>query len=158
MPGRAVYLWTPTVKLWPPLEHWRHHQHINTINSLIHCFIAIYEKHIRPKNVINGEPQETPRAAKRKEEKKHWSITNLVSFAESANQCRLTCFRTKSDSLNTADPWKLTRNRGVLFLIEESHKEMQNKARSDRQMAIQAMLQVQVRSGDTLTNKIHSLT
>lgn len=141
---------TPTGTLKAPSTY-KHHKQFNPLfhSNLWKTHKA--RKHCKWRTTGNA-------TSSKKKRKENWSITHLVSFAESANKCRLTCFRTKSDSLNTADPWKLMWNRGVLFLLEGSRKEMQNKARSDRQMAIQAMLQVQERSGDTLTNKIHSLT
>lgn len=42
---------------------------------------------------------------KQKEKKKEkLKYHTLVSSAESANKSRLTCFRTKSETLNNADP------------------------------------------------------
>lgn len=52
----------------------------------------------------------------------------LVSSAKSANKSRLTCFRTKSETLNYADPWKLMPNIVALFSLEETRKETQKKS------------------------------
>lgn len=66
---------------------------------------------------------------KQKEKKKEkLKYHTLVSSAESANKSRLTCFRTKSETLNNADPWKLMPNRIALFSFVETRKETQKKS------------------------------
>lgn len=116
MPGRAVYLWTLTVKLWPPLEHRKHHQHINTINSLICCVITISEKYRRPINArMENHRKHHNKQTKEKKEKPKKTKSHTVLAAKAANKCMLTCFRTKSESLNNADPWKLMLNWGASY-------------------------------------------
>lgn len=61
---------------------------------------------------------------KKKEKLKYHT---LISSAKSANRSRLTCFRSKSETLDNADPWKLMPNGVALFSLEETRKEKHDR-------------------------------
>lgn len=136
MPGHTVYLWTPTVKLWPPLGHGKPHKHIKTIKQFNTLFHNNFWK-IHKANKWNRDSQETRREAKRIEGRKAEVLKyTIVPSAKSASKSRLTCFRTKFETFSNVDPWKLMPDKESFSPGRKLIKKRRRKTGSNWQMVI----------------------